>query len=90
MGQHGTESTVNMARVLERYFGPRQMEDIRYDPHLQKLSYKIVNHNNTKEINWAVLDFAALVCSARNPKCSSCIFKVQCNYYNQIILSHVN
>src|SRR5205823_5501423 len=29
---------VNMARVLERFFGPRKLADIRYDPYLQTLS----------------------------------------------------
>jgi A/G-specific adenine glycosylase len=48
---------VNMARLLERYFGKRKMADIRYDPYLQKLSYKIVNHQRAKEINLAILDF---------------------------------
>ena len=72
---------VNMARVLERYFGKRKMADIRYDPYLQKLSYKVVNHKNAKEVNWAVLDYAALVCTARNPKCSNCIFSTNCNFY---------
>jgi len=54
---------VNMARVLERYFGKRKMVDIRYDPYLQELAYKVVNHKNAKEINWAILDFAALICT---------------------------
>ena len=76
---------VNMARVLERYFGERRMADIRYDPYLQKLSYKIVNHESAKEINWAVLDFAALVCTARNPKCASCIYRTNCNFYKTVI-----
>jgi len=73
---------VNMARVLERYFGERKMADIRYDPYLQALSYKVVNHERAKEINWAVLDFAALVCQAHNPKCNNCIFRLKCNYYD--------
>jgi A/G-specific adenine glycosylase len=71
---------VNMARVLERFFGPRQLADIRYDPYLQKLSYKVVNHKNPKEINWAILDFAALVCTARNPKHEECPLKNNCSY----------
>lgn len=77
---------VNMARVLERYFGKREIADIRYDPYLQELSYKIVNHENAKEINWAVLDFAALVCRAKNPKHSICPLKDYCNFFNSIIL----
>lgn len=78
---------VNMARVLERFFGPRKMADIRYDPYLQKLSFKIVNHENAKEINWAVLDFAALVCRSRNPKHGICPLKGHCNFFNSIMYS---
>ncbi len=47
---------VNMARVLEKYFGKRKLSDIRYDPYLQKLAYEVVLHKNFKEINWAILD----------------------------------
>lgn len=72
---------VNMSRLLERYFGKRKMADIRYDPYLQKLSFKVVNHSKAKEINWAILDFAALVCTARNPKCFLCKFASNCNTY---------
>jgi A/G-specific adenine glycosylase len=72
---------VNMARVLERFFGPRTMADIRYDPYLQKLSHRIVEHRSAKEMNWAVLDFAAGVCKARRPVCNICVLKLKCNYY---------
>lgn len=70
---------VNMARVLERFFGSRQLADIRYDPYLQELSYKIVKHENTKQINWAILDFAALVCKPK-PLCSACMLNTFCIY----------
>lgn len=72
---------VNMARVLERYFGPRKLSDIRYDPYLQKLSHEVANHKNSKQINWAILDFAALVCKSRKPLCSICLLSTSCNYY---------
>lgn len=42
---------INMSRVLELFFGPRKMADIWFDPYLQNLSYKIVEHENAKEIN---------------------------------------
>src|SRR5258705_1557282 len=58
---------VNMSRVLERFFGPRKLADIRYDPYLQELSYKIVEHESAKEMNWAILDFAAIVCKSKSP-----------------------
>lgn len=71
---------VNMARVLERYFGPRKLSDIRYDPYLQNLAWRVVDHKESKKINWGVLDFAALVCTARNPKCHTCLLSKTCYY----------
>src|SRR5690606_3640439 len=72
---------VNMARVLERYFGRRKMADIRYDPYLQRLALDIVNHSRSKEVNWAILDFAALTCTSQRPKCQICILNSKCTYY---------
>jgi A/G-specific adenine glycosylase len=72
---------VNMSRLLERFFGPRQMSDIRYDPYLQDLAYKVVDHDEARKINWAVLDFAALVCKARQPNCSGCPLAAKCKFF---------
>ena len=77
---------VNMARVLERFFGPRKLSDIRYDPYLQSLALKVVHHPLSKEINWAILDFAALICKARSPKCLSCILRMDCQYYSKSLI----
>lgn len=62
----------NMARVLERYFGPRRLSDIRYDPHLQALARSVLTPSDAITMNWAILDLASLVCTIRNPRCSSC------------------
>ena len=72
---------VNMARVLERYFGPRKLADIRYDPYLQELAARIVDHPELKEINWAILDFGAIICKARKPKCAECPIKQKCFWF---------
>lgn len=72
---------VNMSRVLERFFGERKMADIRYDPYLQNLSKKIVDHVDTKKINWAILDFAAHICTASKPKCLICPLNFKCKYF---------
>jgi A/G-specific adenine glycosylase len=74
---------VNMARVLERFFGERKMVDIRYDPYLQELALKVVTIPRSKELNWAILDFAALVCKARKPTCEICLLSKKCTYYSQ-------
>ncbi len=74
---------VNMARVLERVFRPRKLVDIRYDPYLQELSKKVVNSPYAREINFAILDFAAKVCKSKNPRCEICPFTRYCSWYNQ-------
>jgi len=74
---------VNMARVLERFFGERKMADIRHDPYLQKLAYRIVNHQSAKKINWAILDFAALLCKPK-PLCGECLLRSSCKYFTLI------
>ena len=72
---------VNMARVLERFFGERKLADIRYDPYLQDLAKTVVNIPLSKELNWGILDFAALICKARKPLCATCCLKNKCLYY---------
>jgi A/G-specific adenine glycosylase len=76
---------VNMARLLERFFGQRKLADIRYDPYLQTLSYRIVNLEKSKILNWAILDYAALICKKLNPKCKNCYFNSHCFYYPSCI-----
>ena len=69
---------VNMARVLERYFGPRTLADIRHDPYLQKLASRVVECPAAADINWAVLDLAATTCRIRNPLCPACPLRSGC------------
>ena len=71
---------VNMARVLERYFGPRRLADIRYDPYLQKLSREIIDCDEPASVNWAILDFSAKVCKANKPSCDLCVLRSSCRY----------
>jgi A/G-specific adenine glycosylase len=71
---------VNLARVLERLFGPRKLVDIRYDPYLQRLSLQIVQHQDPTSINWAFLDLSAVVCTIRSPKCNICPLHNHCCY----------
>ena len=74
---------VNMARVLERYFGSRTRADIRYDPFLQRLAGEIVKIGDPIPLNWAILDLAALVCRNLRPKCHTCPLFQGCKYFRQ-------
>lgn len=77
-GQAAPLLDTNMARVLERYFGPRKLADIRYDPYLQQLAFRVVEGTDTKEINWAILDLGSLICRPRNPLCAQCPLAERC------------
>lgn len=68
----------NMARVLERVFGPRKLADIRYDPYLQDLTFEVVQCKEAKELNWAILDLAASKCLPKKPKCNTCPLELIC------------
>ena len=71
---------VNMARLLERFFGERKKVDIRHDPYLQTLAYRVVNVEKSKELNWAILDFATLICKKTSPRCHFCTMNNTCFY----------
>jgi A/G-specific adenine glycosylase len=71
---------VNMARVLERFFGPRTLADIRYDPYLQSLAKAVVNSSDPVLINWAILDHATLICRISGPLCSGCPLSSKCKF----------
>lgn len=70
-----------MARLLERYFGPRRLSDIRYDSYLQGLSRAVISRGETAEMNWALLDYAAVVCSKQDPGCAACVVRRGCKYF---------
>ncbi|WP_229666188.1 HhH-GPD family protein [Actibacterium pelagium] len=85
--QHGVPSPlvdVNMSRVLERYLRPRELSDIRHDPWLQDAAHWLVCCNDPARVNWATLDFAAMVCRARNPTCPECPLRLLCNFARKL------
>lgn len=69
-----------MARVIERHFGPRTLADIRFDPYLQQLSRRLVRGQTAADMNWAVLDLAALVCKPTTPACDICPVEMSCSF----------
>ena len=73
---------VNMARVVERLFGPRKLVDIRFDLDLQKASRRLVSGRQPIEVNWAILDLAATICKPRTPQCPECPVQHWCQFAN--------
>ena len=75
----------NVIRVISRIFGEIPKEDNRRVPGIWSIAEDILPLKHYKEHNYAILDFAALVCTARNPKCKRCSLKKRCNYYKSLM-----
>ena len=72
---------VNMARLLSRFLGPSRGDGTssrRRVLHVRAL--QLVRGKHCLEVNWAALDFGALVCRARNPLCPGCPLRSRCQY----------
>ena len=75
---------VNMSRVIERYFRPRKLSDIRHDPWLQALAKIIIALGvDPVKLNWSILDLGATVCVPRNPRCNACPIRRGCSTFKR-------
>ena len=72
---------VNMSRLLKRYFKPGDFIDVRHDKEIQELANDIIEVRRSKELNWAILAYAALVCKTRTPLRGACVLNKHCKYY---------
>jgi A/G-specific adenine glycosylase len=71
---------VNMARLLGRFLGPPEGLEAKPKRMLHALALRLVRSKRALEVNWAVLDFGALVCRARRPLCPECPLRARCQY----------
>ncbi|MBY6188305.1 hypothetical protein KUV89_16950 [Marinobacter hydrocarbonoclasticus] len=68
-----------VARVLERFFGPRELVDIRDDPYLHCLEERILElSKEPSEINWGIIDISALICMKNITHCHLCVLSKKC------------
>jgi A/G-specific adenine glycosylase len=78
-GQDAAILDTNVARLLQRWFGVqgaaakgparRQLWD---------LAAAVIPPGNAYDINQAMMDFGAMVCTARKPQCPSCALRAGC------------
>ena len=72
----------NVARVLVRVvLGRGDAKSHRLRKHLWKISGLMVPHKRAFDFNQAIMDFGALVCTARKPKCDTCPMSGMCRAY---------
>lgn len=70
----------NVCRVLSRVFGLEQHGEARRDRRFKELAQRMVPRGKSREFNWAMIDFASMVCIPRKPKCVACPLKSICTY----------
>jgi len=71
---------VNMARLLGRFLGSSQGAEASPKRRLHALALRLVRGKRCLVVNWAALDFGALVCRARRPLCPECPLRTRCQY----------
>ena len=79
-GQAEALLDVNMARLLSRFLGSSEGAEASLKRRLRTLALLLVRGKRPLEVNWAVLDFGALVCKAGRPRCQECPLRARCQY----------
>jgi A/G-specific adenine glycosylase len=77
---------VNMARLLGRFLGLSEGAGASPKHRLRALALLLVRGERRLEVNWAALDFGALVCRARRPLCHECPLRARCQYARSLQL----
>jgi A/G-specific adenine glycosylase len=78
-GQRAAILDTNVARVLFRVFvgmGNPKGHDVRR--HLWEVSRAVLPHARVFDFNQALMDFGAVVCPARTPRCPTCPMRRSC------------
>lgn len=70
----------NVARILERFFGLQGNRVKSRCKLLWKAAELVAPQTDVSRWNLTLLDFSALVCTAKNPHCTDCPLQERCNY----------
>lgn len=70
----------NVARILERFFGLQGGRVKSRCKILWEAAEQAAPQTDVSKWNLALLDFGAMVCTAKNPRCTQCPLQQQCSY----------
>jgi len=83
-GQPAPILDTNVRRVLGRIFVLRRgSSPAATERRLWTLAEAVIPDGEAWKMNQALMDFGATVCTARNPKCSSCPLRLLCAFYER-------
>jgi A/G-specific adenine glycosylase len=81
-GQRAAILDTNVARVLFRVFvGRGNPKSHALKKRLWEISRAVLPHRNVFDFNQGIMDFGAIACSARAPRCEPCPMKTRCRAY---------
>ncbi|MCJ7646355.1 A/G-specific adenine glycosylase [bacterium] len=77
----------NIIRIFNRVFGIQSSKKRpRDDPHFWDLAQKFVPVDRSREYNWGLLDYGALICRSKKPLCGECVIQGMCLFYKKLRL----
>lgn len=68
----------NVVRVICRYVGLAPTDSLRRQKAFQSLADSLVTQAPSKDLNYALLDLASLICRPQAPKCKVCPLMERC------------
>ena len=71
----------NVGRVMKRVYSFPVKSAPSRDKKLTERMEELIPENDFKSFNYAILDFAALTCLPRNPRCDECPLNELCDYF---------
>lgn len=72
----------NIGRIIERVFSIKVSGEERKKSKAWDIIAEFVPEGKSREYNYCLIDFGALVCTARNPKHNICPIAEICDYYS--------
>lgn len=70
----------NIQRMLSRIFRVPKAAELHKADYLWEICEKLMPTTDPREFGWALLDFAAVVCRPREPKCAECQLARLCKF----------
>ncbi len=71
----------NFIRIIQRVFGIKSSKKrAREDKEIWIFAQKLIPNNKSRDFNFAVLDFGALICTAKKPGCTVCPLADICEF----------
>ena len=75
----------NFIRFIDRVFGFKSKKSrARNDTEIWEFASTLIPEGRSRDFNLAVLDFSAVLCKAKNPKCDMCPLIKYCVFHKKI------